>query len=317
MSFQQTSVARPPLTDFLADRSWKLAVVAHRGAWYGAPENSISSVELAIRNGFEFVEIDVQSTADGELVCIHDDTAERMTGQPDVVAQTTAADLAGHLLREGAGGEDAAFTSEHLALLGDLLDVTSNRIYVDIDVKHLRDLEAVCDFVRAHPSRHHVNLKTVVETADDLEFLDDLEKRTGLLVKPIFHVADDTLGTFLGFLQTRQTPLVEILCDSWTTFELYAKAAKTSGTDLFLNTLDEVPSAVVTDNPFPDRSGSGMGPPHATRRPSSANRPSQGSEGLRQQPGGPDPGGLGHQPQALHNLTVDTIRAALCVCTRQ
>lgn len=249
MSFQQTPVARPPLKDFLADRSWKLAVVAHRGAWFGAPENSIASVELAIRDGYEFVEIDVQSTADGELICIHDDTADRMTGQPYAVDQTSASDLISLYLKEGAGGKNAAITSEHLALLGDLLDVSSDRIYVDIDVKHLKDLEAVCGFVREHSSRHHVNLKTVVETADDLEFLDDLEKRSGLLVKPIFHVAGDTLGAFLGFLQSRPTPLVEVLCDSWSTFERYASAAKSSGTDLFLNTLDEVPSAVVTDTP--------------------------------------------------------------------
>jgi len=249
MNFQQTPVARPPLNDFLADRSWKLAVVAHRGAWHGAPENSIRSVELAIRNGYEFVEIDVQATADGQLVCIHDDSVERMTGQPHVVAQSEAADLTGLFLKEGAGGENAEFTSSLPALLGDLLNVSSDRIYVDIDVKHFRDLEVVCEYVRSHQSRHHINLKTVVATPKDLEYLDNLERRTGLLIKPVLHVTGDTLETFLGFLQTRPTPLVEILCDTWTTFERYAEAAHRAGTDLFLNTLDEVPSAVVTDTP--------------------------------------------------------------------
>jgi len=250
---------RPPLKDFLADRSWSLAVVAHRGAWHGAPENSISSVELAIRNRYEFVEIDVQATVDGALVCIHDDTIERMTGQPDTIAQTRAEEITSLYLKDGAGGKDAAFTSCKPALLGDLLNVSSDRIYVDIDVKHARDLEAVCDFVRSHPSRHHVNLKAVVETTQDLEFLDRLEQRSGLLVKPIFQIENETLGAYLGFLQARPTPLVEILCDSFETFELFAQAAIPAGTDIFLNTLDDVPSAVVTDTPSLSDPGQGWG----------------------------------------------------------
>ena len=247
MTYQKTSGTRPPLKEFLADRSWQFAVVAHRGAWHGAPENSIASVELAIRNGYEFVEIDVQVTADGQLICAHDDTLDRMTGQPGTVAKTNAADMTCLYLKEGAGGEGAPLTSSHPPLLDDLLNVTCDRIYVDVDVKHFRDLEAVSAFVRNHPSRSHINLKTLVKTEDDMRFVDDLEKRTGVLVKPVIEVTADTLGTYLGFLQSRATPLIEGLFDSWTSFELYAKAAHLSGTDLFLNSLDEVPSAEVTD----------------------------------------------------------------------
>lgn len=247
MTNQTVTDTRPPLKDFLADRSWQFAVVAHRGAWHGAPENSIESVELAIRNGYEFVEIDVQVTADGEIVCLHDDTLERMTGQPGVVAKSNAADITSLFLKEGAGGNNAAFTSSRPALLNDLLNVTGHRIYVDVDVKHFRDLEKVSAFVKNHPSRSHINLKTVVESEADLRFADELEKRTGVLVKPIVQVTADTLGTYLGFLQSRATPLIEGLFDTWSSFELYAKAAHLSGTDLFLNSLDEVPSAEVTD----------------------------------------------------------------------
>jgi|GEM_PF-405938 len=247
MTLPQTYRIRPPLRDFLADRSWRSAVVAHRGAWHGAPENSIASVELAIENGYEFVEIDVQVTADGELICLHDDTLDRMTGQPGAVAQQRTEDITSLYLKDGMGGQGAALTGSRPPLLGDLLDVSAGKIYVDIDVKHLRDLEAVSSFVRDHPYRAHFNLKTLVREDVDLRFAEVIEQRTGVLVKPVIQVTADTLGTCLGFLQARTLPLVEVLFDDWQSFELYARAASLSGTDMFLNTLDDVPSADVTD----------------------------------------------------------------------
>ncbi|NEV62880.1 glycerophosphodiester phosphodiesterase [Thiorhodococcus minor] len=49
-----------------------ITIVAHRGAAGKAPENTLSAVELAIQDGTDWVEIDVQETADGEVVVIHD-----------------------------------------------------------------------------------------------------------------------------------------------------------------------------------------------------------------------------------------------------
>lgn len=248
MPLHPASGARPPLKEFLADPSWTLAVVAHRGAWHGAPENSIASVDLAIRCGYEFVEIDVQATADGALVCLHDDTLDRMTGQQGTVSRLPAADIINLFLKDGAGGAQAPLTLSHPALLGDLLDATAGKIYVDVDVKHLRDLEQVADFVRTHPWRSHINLKTLVANENDLQLVDDLERQTGVIVKPVVQVTTETLGVFLGLLRQRPTPLVEGLFDSFSSFDAYAQAARASGTDIFLNTLDAVPSADVTDS---------------------------------------------------------------------
>jgi len=248
MTFQPFSGTRPPLRHFLSDPTWSLAVVAHRGAWHGAPENSIASVELAIQMGYEFVEIDVQATSDGALVCLHDDTLDRMTGQPGRVAALPGGEITRLLLKDGSGGPQAPLTTSRPALLGDLLDAAGGRIYVDIDVKHLRDLTAVADFLMTHPERSHVNLKTPLACEADLKFVDDLERHTGVLVKPVIRATVETLGIYLGMLQRRPTPLIEGLFDTFASFDLYAKAARPVGTDLFLNTLDEVPSAEVTDS---------------------------------------------------------------------
>ncbi|MDQ6836704.1 MAG: glycerophosphodiester phosphodiesterase [Actinomycetota bacterium] len=47
-------------------------VVAHRGAWGEAPQNSLQALEQAIQTGCEMVELDVRRTRDGCLVAVHD-----------------------------------------------------------------------------------------------------------------------------------------------------------------------------------------------------------------------------------------------------
>jgi glycerophosphoryl diester phosphodiesterase len=57
--------------------SAKPLVIAHRGARAFAPENTLAAFEKAARLGADMVELDVQGTADGQLVVVHDDTLER------------------------------------------------------------------------------------------------------------------------------------------------------------------------------------------------------------------------------------------------
>ena len=53
------------------------AIWAHRGASAYAPENTIPALKLALEQGADGVEFDVQRTADGELVVIHDEAINR------------------------------------------------------------------------------------------------------------------------------------------------------------------------------------------------------------------------------------------------
>lgn len=54
-------------------------VIAHRGASAYAPENTVPAFVKAIEQRATFVEIDVQRTRDGALVCLHDLTLDRTT----------------------------------------------------------------------------------------------------------------------------------------------------------------------------------------------------------------------------------------------
>jgi len=55
----------------LRSQTGRVLIESHRGADKLAPENSWTAIELGYQSGADFVEIDVQQTADGELVIYH------------------------------------------------------------------------------------------------------------------------------------------------------------------------------------------------------------------------------------------------------
>lgn len=79
-------------------------VVAHRGDWRNAPENSIRAVENCIEMGVEIVEIDIRMTKDSQLVVIHDKTLDRTTTGTGKVADWTLDSLKTLYLKNGANG---------------------------------------------------------------------------------------------------------------------------------------------------------------------------------------------------------------------
>lgn len=75
---------------------------AHRGGALEAEENTMAAFAHAVRLGYTHVETDIQATKDGVAVVFHDDTLERMTGEPERVADLTWDELS---KRRTKGGE--------------------------------------------------------------------------------------------------------------------------------------------------------------------------------------------------------------------
>ena len=68
-------------------------VIAHRGGAGLWPENTLYAFERAAEMGADVLELDVRSSADGELVVFHDSTIERTTDGAGRVAAKTVAEL--------------------------------------------------------------------------------------------------------------------------------------------------------------------------------------------------------------------------------
>lgn len=100
--------ARDPTRD---PAQGKAAVVAHRGGGHDAPENTIAAIREASKNGATGVELDLEFSADGVPILMHDDTIDRTTNGSGPLSQMRFSDLrkldaaAKHRLREKFAGE--------------------------------------------------------------------------------------------------------------------------------------------------------------------------------------------------------------------
>lgn len=63
--------------------------IAHRGGDATTPENTLAAFRNAIALGMDYLEFDVQMTADGHLIVIHDDTVDRTTNGTGAVKDLT------------------------------------------------------------------------------------------------------------------------------------------------------------------------------------------------------------------------------------
>ncbi|NUM36365.1 MAG: glycerophosphodiester phosphodiesterase [Candidatus Brocadiae bacterium] len=68
-------------------------IIAHRGASYDAPENTLGSFNLAWHQNAEAIEGDFHLTKDKEIVCIHDYDTLRVAKEKWVIAESTYQEL--------------------------------------------------------------------------------------------------------------------------------------------------------------------------------------------------------------------------------
>ncbi|TDQ80059.1 glycerophosphodiester phosphodiesterase family protein [Sphingobacterium yanglingense] len=118
------------LLDRLAQQEFHIA--AHRGAHNKYPENSIASLQEAIRLGVSIVEIDLRSTKDGVLILMHDKTVDRTTTGKGKVSDLTYAEISALNLRETAHG---AISAHKIPTFQEALAICKNKCIIDIDFK--------------------------------------------------------------------------------------------------------------------------------------------------------------------------------------
>lgn len=100
-------------------------VAAHRGGYETdkedqAPENSVAAVTVAIQKGYDVFETDIQRTADGVFVIVHDPTIERETTGTGKAEDLSLEELKAlkKRYRDGTVSEETVATLEELLLAG-------------------------------------------------------------------------------------------------------------------------------------------------------------------------------------------------------
>jgi glycerophosphoryl diester phosphodiesterase len=115
------------------DGKEEVAVIGHRGAGALRPENTMAAVLKAIEDSADWVEIDVQETADGAVIVAHDSDFMKAAGVATKVWDATLADLADIDI---GSSFDPAYAAERPPLLSDVLAAAKGRAGVIIELKY-------------------------------------------------------------------------------------------------------------------------------------------------------------------------------------
>lgn len=205
----QTSTS-PNVLALCARNNPSILTIAHRGFWTETAENSLASIRAAIKAGVEMIEIDTQSTADGRLVVIHDETLDRTTTGTGTVSQLPFELVRAARLKQGAGGEGAAVTDEPVPTLEEVLEEIRGKITLNIDTKFTRDLSQVMETVLRLGVEDYVLVKTDIDP--DAERFDVLD--TDWFGKiphmPMFRVRKGRFVDDLRRIEALKAPMIEV-----------------------------------------------------------------------------------------------------------
>lgn len=118
----------------------QLRISAHRGNTGLAPENTLATFEKALKLHVNFVEIDVRTTADGELIILHDGSLNRTTNGEGPVKNVTFSELK----KLSAGKGHVGFEEEKIPSLVEVCQLISRwnkwhskKTYIYVDCKEV------------------------------------------------------------------------------------------------------------------------------------------------------------------------------------
>lgn len=108
-------------------------VVAHRGASFDAPENTLAAERLAWQQGADAVETDIHLSKDGRIIVCHDKTAKRTAGRDAAIASLTFDELRG---LDVGSWKDPKFAGEKMPTLDEQIALipAGKRMLVEIKV---------------------------------------------------------------------------------------------------------------------------------------------------------------------------------------
>lgn len=113
-----------------------VVIMAHRAGAVGVPENSLTALRRAISQGIAtYAELDVQETADGVVMVIHDSDLRRLADVNARVWDLTYAEIEQADIGRKVGPQ---FAGERIPTLEQFLDTARNKIKLNIELKYDR-----------------------------------------------------------------------------------------------------------------------------------------------------------------------------------
>ena len=213
------------------NKSKYIFVIAHRGDWRNAPENSLQSIEKAIAMKVDMVELDIQPTKDGNFICMHDETLDRTSTGKGTIKNYTTEELKKFVLRSGNGIK----TRQPIPTLKEVLNVCKDRILVNIDkggtyIKEIMPIIKECGMEKQVIIKGYYPVEKVKK---------EYGSNKSILYMPIVNLWDkEAVATIQTFIKDF-TPIAYELCfkdDTTPSLRIIDEIIK-SGSRIWMNTL--------------------------------------------------------------------------------
>lgn len=189
------------------DTQRAIALTAHRGSKVRAPENTLSALRQAIAEGADYAEIDVQTTADGVVVLLHDADLMRVASVRQRLRDIDYDQLANIDVGSWFAPE---FSSERIPTLQEAIDLARGRIKLNIELKYTWADPALAEKVGSLIRRSQFTSECVVSSLN-FSVLTEIERdfpalTTGFIVLQAIGDLSRMKADFLSISAARATP---------------------------------------------------------------------------------------------------------------
>ena len=223
-------------------------VTAHRGGAKFVPENTMYGVEYAIESGADYIEIDVQLSADGVVFLLHDDSLKRTTGSKKLACNLTYAELA----ELDAGSYfDPKFSDAYIPTLDEVLEACKSKINLNIEIKKSGNSKELVSKVLGLVNQHEMREQCVI-TSTEYSYLKMIKEtdpgfRTGFISNMLYGEAASL--EYADFFSVKYVVVNEN----------FVKSAHNAGKEVHVWTVNTKPlinrmkgldvDSIITDNP--------------------------------------------------------------------
>ena len=161
------------LIDAPANYLNSIEVTAHRGSSNNFPENTMAAFREAVREGTDWLELDVQKSRDGQIIVMHDFNFYRTAG---VYSYCWDMDYQDILQLDAGSWRSEEFAGEHIPLLSEVLEFArENDVRLNVELKPAAgDRELAIDTVKLIDSYDY--LDSCVITSQNYEVLEQLKE---------------------------------------------------------------------------------------------------------------------------------------------
>lgn len=225
-----------------------LEISAHRGGAKFAPENTLAAIQYSIDTKADYAEIDVQETADGVIVLLHDNWLARTTGLKKYIWDIEYEELA---TLDAGSHFRSTYAGERVPTLAEVIEACRGKLRLNIEIKSNGHNQDIVEKVLAVVQEEKFESNCVI-TSMDYKILREIkelspEMVTGYTLSMVYgRVEDMDAADFYSVKYTFVTPrLVErvhemgkMIC-AWTT----------NNRQSIRKVIDAGVDNVITDNP--------------------------------------------------------------------